>query len=108
MNTHPCQPCVKRKVRCDRQQPCSNCKRRRKDVCTYVEASPWARIKQLEALVRKLGGKPDRDGEVDQSPSPMQTSARDSSNSHAPRGGKWQGNDPALAEEDGANVYLES
>ena len=52
-------PCARRKVKCDRQEPCSNCRRRKIDVCTYLEVSANERIKKLEALVRNLGGDPD-------------------------------------------------
>ena len=145
MRMHPCEPCVKRKVGCNRQQPCTNCKRR-KDTCTYLEISPWERIKELEALIRQLrGSKPaDQGAELDQPPRPGGSDNTYPENSSGPRrttlkrhqGGlqvpsdlssrsfeehstlpshprpskanKRQGNDPALAEEDGENVYLES
>ena len=57
--TQACVPCAKRKVKCDRQEPCANCRRRKTDVCTYLEVSANERIKKLEALVRNLGGDPD-------------------------------------------------
>lgn len=65
-----CIPCAKRKVRCDVGQPCSNCKRRKNDVCTYpvsvqrVTASEsnsedsMQRIERLEEYIRSLGGDP--------------------------------------------------
>ncbi|GAM82431.1 hypothetical protein ANO11243_004110 [Dothideomycetidae sp. 11243] len=34
-NLTSCIPCSKRKVKCDRKQPCSHCKRRTGDVCEY-------------------------------------------------------------------------
>lgn len=58
MKTQACEPCAKRKVRCDKGEPCSNCKRRKQDSCTYSEASPADRIRRLEAFVRNLGGDP--------------------------------------------------
>jgi hypothetical protein len=65
-----CIPCAKRKVRCDVGQPCSNCKRRKLDVCTYpvsvqrVTSSEsnsedsTQRIERLEEYIRSLGGDP--------------------------------------------------
>ena len=61
-----CIPCAKRKVRCDKGQPCSNCKRRKNDVCAYpVQRATGGeshseksaqRIERLESEVRRLGG----------------------------------------------------
>lgn len=50
-----CAPCAKRKVRCDRKEPCSNCKRRKQDQCIYPTRISDARIKQLEEAVKRLG-----------------------------------------------------
>jgi hypothetical protein len=59
MRSQACEPCAKRKVRCDRAEPpCSNCKRRKNDRCIYPELSPFERIKKLEDIVRSLGGDP--------------------------------------------------
>lgn len=58
MSSQACEPCSRRKVRCDKQQPCSNCKRRKQDQCIYPEAAPIDRIKRLESLVKSLGGDP--------------------------------------------------
>ena len=63
-----CTPCAKRKVRCDRGQPCCHCKRRKGDVCVYPlhrtngpvsrpEDYPQ-RIEKLEVYIRHLGGDP--------------------------------------------------
>lgn len=67
-----CLPCTKRKVRCDREKPCSHCKRRG-DVCEYpnlastsrnsprtkaVGTSESRRIEKLEEYIRRLGGDP--------------------------------------------------
>lgn len=57
MRNQACEPCAKRKVRCDRADPsCSNCKRRKQDHCVYPDASSDARIKRLEETIRTLGG----------------------------------------------------
>lgn len=62
-----CIPCAKRKVRCDKVQPCCHCKRRRQDTCVFPEVngvSPQllrgsnARIEKLEQYIRSLGGDP--------------------------------------------------
>jgi hypothetical protein len=61
-----CTPCAKRKVRCDRSQPCGHCKRRKGDACVYLtqhnrglktrpdESSEH--IAKLENYIRRLGG----------------------------------------------------
>lgn len=55
MKGQACDPCAKRKVRCDRGDPtCSNCKRRRQDRCVYPDLLPSQRIKQLEETIRML------------------------------------------------------
>jgi hypothetical protein len=57
MRPQACEPCAKRKVRCDRAEPpCSNCKRRKRDHCLYPEVSPFERIRKLEDTLRSLGG----------------------------------------------------
>lgn len=63
-----CVPCAKRKVRCDKRQPCGHCKRREEDVCVYPlqRANRAAsrpddysqRIEKLETYIRRLGGDP--------------------------------------------------
>ena len=62
-----CVPCAKRKVRCDRVQPCCHCKRRPQDTCEFPVGAfdssdgldgAALRIAQLEAYVRRLGGDP--------------------------------------------------
>ncbi|KAF2670825.1 hypothetical protein BT63DRAFT_202494 [Microthyrium microscopicum] len=62
-----CMPCAKRKVRCDRLQPCSHCKRRKQETCKYPDSEgvkdqrirdQAVRIKKLEEYVRHLGGGP--------------------------------------------------
>lgn len=58
MKAQACLPCAKRKVRCDRKGPCSNCKRRKGDKCTYLDVSPNEHIKKLKTLVRDFGGDP--------------------------------------------------
>jgi Fungal Zn(2)-Cys(6) binuclear cluster domain len=63
-----CTPCAKRKVRCDKRQPCCHCKRRKGDVCVYPvlrangpDSRPEdssQRIEKLEVYIRRLGGDP--------------------------------------------------
>jgi hypothetical protein len=51
MKAQVCEPCAKRKVRCDRAEPsCSNCKRRKHDRCVYPDNSLHERIKCLETV----------------------------------------------------------
>ncbi|KAK7959112.1 Zn2/Cys6 DNA-binding protein [Apiospora aurea] len=65
-----CAPCAKRKVRCDRLQPCCHCKRRPQDNCVYPEPAAGStperlpddvsdRIGKLERYIRSLGGDPE-------------------------------------------------
>jgi hypothetical protein len=100
MMTHSqaCRPCSKRKVRCDRLEPCSNCKRRKTDQCTYPPSTPSDRIRQLESLVRELGGSRIAND-------PAATASR-SVTEHAPS--ELRSNDPIMIEEDGEVQYLES
>ncbi|KAF4977232.1 hypothetical protein FZEAL_6215 [Fusarium zealandicum] len=62
-----CIACAKRKVRCDRQMPCCNCKRRPQDACEYptTPAVPDKhnldqdrRILELERYIQRLGHDP--------------------------------------------------
>lgn len=63
-----CTPCAKRKVRCDKGQPCGHCKRRKGDICVYPaqrtggpDSGPdddSQRIEKLESYIRRLGGDP--------------------------------------------------
>ena len=64
-----CMPCAKRKVRCDKLQPCCHCKRRKQDTCLYPEfggindqhiREQAVRIERLEEYVRVLGGNPNK------------------------------------------------
>ena len=63
-----CMPCAKRKVRCDKRQPCNHCRRRKGDVCVYptqqINGPQGAltnvppHIEKLHAYIRRLGGDP--------------------------------------------------
>lgn len=110
-----CIPCAKRKVRCNRQEPCAHCKRRKIEDCIYPDESPAARIKYLEALVRHLGHDPDGDTASQAVVTPSNTFAtptlsqrgkhsfQDSYQSRAlPTSG------PMLGEDDEGETYLES
>lgn len=121
-----CEPCAKRKVRCDHGNPCANCKRRKTDHCTYPALSPQDRIKQLEALVRELGGGAELD--VDRSNKRARTEAVDHAASRANDDGllmvatlqsqssgqqvntplEVRSKDPVVLEENGQSFYLES
>lgn len=93
MRSQACEPCAKRKVRCDRSEPpCSNCKRRKNDTCIYPEVSPFERIKKLEEIVRSLGGDPDNGERSGGTPS--------FEGSHAQT--------PVIVQQDGKGVYQES
>ncbi len=117
MKTQACDPCAKRKVRCDREEPvCSNCKRRKHDHCSYPEASPVDRIKRLEAQVRSLGGDPSLqvDSQFTATPTERGSSpARSRSSNHNGRQKPAvtlleKSGDPVVLEEDGQPFYLES
>ena len=77
-----CVPCAKRKVRCNRLQPCSHCQRRKGDVCTYPAQRPkgyqFHRLEKLELYVQRLGGDPEL---IDQDEDAL-TSIDDSSTSN--------------------------
>ncbi|RGP79883.1 hypothetical protein FLONG3_1954 [Fusarium longipes] len=104
MRSQACEPCAKRKVRCDRAEPpCSNCKRRKNDRCVYPEVSPFDRIKKLEDLVRSLGGDPA--SENGRSP-PMQHEKVKSSVSTTTDASHAQ--TPVIVQQEGKAVYHES
>jgi hypothetical protein len=115
-----CLSCAKRKVRCDRREPCCHCKRRKKGDCTYPDVSSPARIKQLEALVRSLGHSPEEEKGVvnpqaETSPTSLQSPTRpppakhDLSNDRSSqRIETASNNDPVIVDEGGERVYLEA
>ena len=110
-----CLPCSKRKVRCDREDPCSNCKRRKTDTCVYPDLSPTDRVKKLEALVRILGGDPENIDEVN-SEYASQTSSIVQSRTAPLRNTSdiirnttaQNGTESAIVKEDDNSVYVES
>ncbi|KAI1849973.1 hypothetical protein JX266_004352 [Neoarthrinium moseri] len=114
MRSQACEPCAKRKVRCDREDPCSNCKRRKQDRCSYPEPSPVDRIRKLEDLVRSLGGNPDEDvapggrpfGVASPNSVTVTTSPFGSQRPTSSSNGRSK--DPVILEEDGQQHYLES
>jgi hypothetical protein len=101
-NSQACRPCAKRKVRCDKLEPCSNCKRRRVDRCTYPASTPFDRVRQLESLVRELGGNP----HDDQSSASMSRVGPKPDIEDTPA--EMRSNDPMMVEEDGEMRYIES
>ena len=113
MRSQACEPCAKRKVRCDKDEPCSNCKRRKQDHCIYLESTPIDRIRTLEALVRDLGGNPEGNhqpavkiatgGDTSTKPQLFEEEDKDTSNVN------WgNSKDSIVLEEDGQSFYLES
>jgi hypothetical protein len=109
--TQACRPCAKRKVRCDRLQPCSNCKRRKNDQCIYPNGTPPDRVRQLENLVRELGGHPGNDRALGtpsstRSPGIVPRAAAVQDGEVTPA--EMRSNDPAMLMEDGQMHYLES
>jgi hypothetical protein len=111
MRNQACEPCAKRKVRCDREEPCSNCKRRKQDHCHYAGISPDEKIKKLEDLVRALGGNPEDDD------APRNCVSSTTSTPAVPVPHERQvparpidksSKDPVILEEDGQQYYLES
>ena len=113
MKDQACQPCAKRKVRCDREEPCSNCKRRKQDQCTYSDISPTDRIKQLEALVKNLQND-SKHGFLSNNKQTGDTVASGSPQTQPPHrqtSGDIQlqnSTNPLIVKENGDTVYLES
>ncbi|RPA82243.1 hypothetical protein BJ508DRAFT_225075 [Ascobolus immersus RN42] len=72
---HSCVLCQQRKVKCDRQTPCSNCKKARVECLSSVsirprrrkrrfpEAELLARLRKYEDMLKELGVKLEGDGE---------------------------------------------
>jgi hypothetical protein len=100
-HSQACRPCAKRKVRCDKLQPCSNCRRRTVDRCTYPPSTPSDRIRQLEGLVRELGHTAPTNAA---SQSNIVCTTQHNSNIIS----EIRSKDPVLVEEDGTIQYLES
>ncbi|KAM0355065.1 hypothetical protein ACHAPU_000917 [Fusarium lateritium] len=100
MRPQACEPCAKRKVRCDRAEPpCSNCKRRKHDHCSYPEISAFDRIRKLEDTVRSLGGDP-----VSEQPEKPRGSSV-AVNSAVSEG---SAETPIIVREEGQSIYHES
>ena len=105
MRSQACVPCAKRKVRCDREEPCSNCQRKRQG-CVYPDDHSNERIKQLEALVRRLGGDPEHSAHAIETPSeakppqPQEQGLRQIPEAH--------GNDSVIVQEQNESLYLET
>ncbi|KAK9781353.1 hypothetical protein SCARD494_14126 [Seiridium cardinale] len=114
MRTQACEPCAKRKVRCDREEPCSNCKRRKQDRCSYAELPPVDRIRKLEDLVRSLGGSPE-DADAPRIRARSTGSSPAAAANLSPHGRQGlasssdkSSKDPVILEEDGQQYYIES
>lgn len=113
MKSQACEPCAKRKVRCDKGKQCSNCKRRKQYRCSYLDISPFERIKRLEASVRKLGGDPESDVQNDRQPTLFPSQTKPISQLQYDAGNSTKSNedissDPVILEGDGKPFYLES
>lgn len=114
MKNQACEPCAKREVRCDKEEPCANRKRRKKDHCSYPEVLPSDRISNLEALVRSLGGDPEGDArQTSQRTQAVPSLARGharplASNKDENALNEGKARDPVILEEDGQPYYLES
>lgn len=111
-NREACGPCARRKVRCDKQEPsCSNCRRRKGDLCVYAPLAPSDRIKRLETLVRKLGGDPSTfKSQVADSKRSVAQSSTDPAQTETDTNPPIQvrSADPIVVEEDGHSFYVES
>jgi hypothetical protein len=97
-----CRPCARRKVRCDRLEPCSNCKRRTTDRCTYPASTPSDRIRQLESLVQELSH-----NTIDSLRSPRVAQSESEHNGEVSPA-EMRSNDPVITKENGVLQYLES
>lgn len=111
-----CGPCAKRKVRCDRKEPCSNCKRRKQDHCVYPARTSDERIKQLEEAVKRLGNGSEVEDNVvtiqtrstpalvqSQAPSAQTVSSKSNEAINRPRQ-----NNPIIVNDGGMTMYIES
>ena len=85
LNPRSCVTCRRRKVRCNKHDPCSNCVRAGIE-CVFPgpgraprksrkppDAELLARLKKLEGVVHSLGAQVDEDGGLLQSPSSLDT-----------------------------------
>jgi hypothetical protein len=97
-----CRPCARRKVRCDRLDPCSNCKRRKIDRCTYPASTPSDRIRQLEDLVQELSHSPNKHS-TSLGVAQIGLEHNDDASS-----AEMRSNDPMMLKENGTMQYLES
>ncbi|KAI4594236.1 hypothetical protein KJ359_008511 [Pestalotiopsis sp. 9143b] len=113
MRTQACEPCAKRKVRCDREEPCSNCKRRKQDHCSYTEVSTTAERTRKPENTRTFGsGAADADDLNGRTSSavflalPATTSPHETQ--EAATSADQSSKDPVIVEQDGHQYYLES
>jgi hypothetical protein len=102
-----CRPCARRKVRCDRLEPCSNCKRRKTDRCIYPASTPRDRIRQLESLVQELSHNSNNHrASLRAAQAGSDHNGRVSSTEM--RSTEMRSNDPVIMKENGSIQYLES
>lgn len=107
-----CAPCAKRKVRCDRKEPCSNCKRRKNDHCVYPVTTTNARVRQFETVGTKYRYSPEHTEDVTPrqvrgSPTASQVQPLDN-RSQNENASPFPGDDPLIVRDRGSIVYLES
>ncbi|KAK8137046.1 C6 transcription factor [Apiospora sp. TS-2023a] len=121
-----CTPCAKRKVRCDRLQPCCHCKRRPQDNCVYPEQittgsaahdrppdDASTRIEKLERYIRSLGGDPQQAGRpdpqtVEESPGSQKTGASSSGSQHGSKQLPFHPKTSSLVTHNEEVTYIES
>ncbi|KAK6220659.1 hypothetical protein LQW54_002104 [Pestalotiopsis sp. IQ-011] len=113
MRTQACEPCAKRKVRCDREEPCSNCKRRKQDHCSYTEVSTTAEGTRKPENTRTFGSSSAGADELNRRTSsavflasPANTSPHETQEKAT--SADQSSKDPVIVEQDGHQYYLES
>jgi hypothetical protein len=113
MRNQACEPCAKRKVRCDREEPCSNCKRRKKDHCSYAESSaektgkPENAARPFGSNLSEEGGRLGLSNNATVSPAANSTISPHQSQEAATPVDK-NSKDPVIVIQDGQQYYLES
>ena len=105
MRSQACVPCAKRKIRCNREEPCFNCQRKQQE-CVYPDDHSNERIKQLEALVRRLGGDPDILGHDIETPSQVKSTQPNKHDARLDPG--EEKSDSMIVQEQDESLYLET
>ncbi|ETS85230.1 hypothetical protein PFICI_03255 [Pestalotiopsis fici W106-1] len=105
MRNQACEPCAKRKVRCDKEEPCSNCKRRKQDHCSYAEPPATNGIRKPEHVARPFVSRLSDSTAI--SPGAHVAISPHQSQEAATPADK-NSKDPVIVEQDGQQYYLES